>query len=264
MVPPTCPGGTKTAHFWRMLDLHKTSQMPSKMALGSPSLAQRAESKKAKHDLQMDFIFIFSIIGEMAFFKEKNWGTCKKHRNYRQKMTPRTCLGLQPWPCLFLAESLKNWTVEGGSYLRCGKKQKQIHIFSAFLRNNLKRKCSFWTIFAFQGEESSSVPCRVHLNIRGFFCSHGNQSIWSAPWQYLFYFDTSWTLFLGVLFDNCFLYWMITDVLFLDSLLFQIEPLVWIDCPILFVWFWSEKGYVKHHCWYQRLLLLSHKGRSWN
>ena len=28
------PGGTKTALFWRVLDVHKTSQIPSKMALG--------------------------------------------------------------------------------------------------------------------------------------------------------------------------------------------------------------------------------------
>ena len=28
------PGGTKTAHFWRVLDVHKTSQIPLKMALG--------------------------------------------------------------------------------------------------------------------------------------------------------------------------------------------------------------------------------------
>ena len=27
-------GSTKTAHFWRALDVHKTSQIPSKMALG--------------------------------------------------------------------------------------------------------------------------------------------------------------------------------------------------------------------------------------
>ena len=28
------PGGIKTAHFWRVLDVHKTSQISSKMALG--------------------------------------------------------------------------------------------------------------------------------------------------------------------------------------------------------------------------------------
>ena len=101
------PGGTKTAYFWRVLDVHKTSQIPSKMALQRGLFGARGGiSKKLNTRRKLIFEWFFDNFWCCIFWC-KNWGTCKKHRKYRQKMTPRTRLELQKLPCFWLSVYLK-------------------------------------------------------------------------------------------------------------------------------------------------------------
>ena len=121
------PGGTKTAYFWRVLDVHKTSQIPSKMALGRGLFGARGGiSKKLNTRGKLIFEWFFDNFWCCIFWC-KNWGTCKKHRKYRQKMTPRTRLELQKLPCFWLSIYLKIYDVEG---LGFGK--PKISIFGLF------------------------------------------------------------------------------------------------------------------------------------
>ena len=79
------PGGTKTAYFWRVLDVHKTSQIPSKMALQRGLFGARGGiSKKLNTRRKLIFEWFFDNFWCCIFWC-KNWGTCKKHRKYRQK-----------------------------------------------------------------------------------------------------------------------------------------------------------------------------------
>ena len=101
------PGGTKTAYFWRVLDVHKTSQIPSKMALGRGLFGARGGiSKKLNTRRKLIFEWFFDNFWCCIFWC-KNWGACKKHGKYRQKMTPRTRLELQKLPCFWLSIYLK-------------------------------------------------------------------------------------------------------------------------------------------------------------
>ena len=53
------PGGKKTAHLSRVLDVHKTSQIPSKMALGQELVWGKGRNPNtAKHHEEIDFLVI--------------------------------------------------------------------------------------------------------------------------------------------------------------------------------------------------------------
>ena len=63
-VPPTPPRGKKAALFWRVLDVHKTSQVPSKMALGRGRFGARGGSPKKLNTTRIffsDFLIIFDV-----------------------------------------------------------------------------------------------------------------------------------------------------------------------------------------------------------
>ena len=83
-VPPTRPRRQKTALFWRVLDVHKTSQIPSKMALGR---GKGRNPKTAKHHLQMDFLWLFYDF-EAAFFNVKIEACAKNIVNTVKKWRP--------------------------------------------------------------------------------------------------------------------------------------------------------------------------------
>ena len=101
------PRGKKPAHFWGVPDVHKTSQIPSKMALGKGSVwGKGREPKNANHQQEIDFLVILWYF-LMFLFLGKNLGTCKKHRKYRQKLRLRTRLAFQKLPCFWLSKNLK-------------------------------------------------------------------------------------------------------------------------------------------------------------
>ena len=100
------PRGKKAALFWGVLDVHKTSQIPSKIALGRGRFGARGGSLKAEHQGEICFLVIFRKF-LMLHFLCKNSGTCIKHRKYRQKMKLRTRLELRKLPCFWRSKDLK-------------------------------------------------------------------------------------------------------------------------------------------------------------
>ena len=84
--PPPPPRGKKPALFWGVLDVHKTSQIPSKMALGRGRFGARGGSPKtANHQQEIVFFIVIFWYFLMLLFFGKNLGTCKKHRKYSSK-----------------------------------------------------------------------------------------------------------------------------------------------------------------------------------
>ena len=103
--PP--PPSKKPAHFWGVLDVHKTSQIPSKMALGRGRFGARGGSPKTLTTSRKLIFFWFFDVFWFGVFFGKNLGTCKKHRKYRQKLRLRTRLEFQKLPCFWLSKNLK-------------------------------------------------------------------------------------------------------------------------------------------------------------
>ena len=106
-VPPTRPRRPKTVLFWRVFDVHKTSQISSKMALGRGLFGARGGiSKKLNTRRKLIFYWFFDSFWRCNF-SCKNLGRCKKHRKYRQKMAPRMGLELQKLLRFWLDKYLK-------------------------------------------------------------------------------------------------------------------------------------------------------------
>ena len=123
------PGGTKTAYFWRVLDVHKTSQIPSKMALGRGLFGARGgSSKKLNTRRKLIFQWFFDSFWSCNF-SCKNLGGAKNIVNTVKKWRPGCVSSSKNCFVFDLINILKFKMWKGGGgvpFFRCfGRLQKQ-------------------------------------------------------------------------------------------------------------------------------------------